>query len=669
MPLSDPWHGPSKPGFFQGLTTVGDDPMDYVVYGPLKPVAQFLASGTAKAEGLYGSMVRGLAEGGGDIETSPDDLSAQIQRDARERVRASTPDPATTGAAARIIHGVGEGAFLATLGTAVGGPVGAALTTGGAEGNARLDELLEQGVDPKTALASAGLTAATSGIGVILPGGVGNSLLTRLATGAAGNTVFGAANRYADHAILEAGGYHEMADQQKALDGLQMLTDMILGTAFGGLAHLHAPAEAAKIPERVVTTPEAVNAALAENLALADRRESPGVPTNPAASNAHQAAMEKALSDLFAGEPVDVRDTGIDRAEFLGRESEVPSEALSVVMLNLKEHGFLDEVGAVADLEAALAGRRGETAPQERPAEPVRNTKTPDSRQDSVLQYLAKHREGISSVEAEAQGIDPADMKSPAAFVGIKRSFRKNGMSFDAAAEMLAEAGYPVLDEKGRYDPNKLLEVLDDELRGKQHFSDRNQNREAQLAALRDHWPTEDEVKAVDLPASHEENVALVAKAAEIDEGRVESLATKHVDDDAAFMQGIREIVDADRRSKASASSEGGQRAPGGDLFGEDTSARQAVADETRRRDSARNGTSDVSLETGRPDDLFSQATRQIDVADALAERPNLSVPDADGKTVSAREAIADSEAEATRAQELAKGAEVAANCFLRNGE
>src|SRR5256885_352812 len=57
-----------------------------------------------------------------------------------------------------------------------------------------------------------------------------------------------------------------------------------------------------------------------------------------------------------------------------------------------------------------------------------------------------------------------------------------------------------------------------------------------------------------------------------------------------------------------------------GDLFGQDTRTAQALADEQRRRDLARSPDRDVSLETGRPDDLFSQARQQVDFTDQLKQ-------------------------------------------------
>lgn len=103
-----------------------------------------------------------------------------------------------------------------------------------------------------------------------------------------------------------------------------------------------------------------------------------------------------------------------------------------------------------------------------------------NAERDSLLEYLSKSRAaraamgGISTEEAIAQGIDPASIRS-AAGAGILRPFTRGGMSFDNAAELLAEAGFPVTDAEGRYDPNILLDLIDRELRGEKVYSIRNQ--------------------------------------------------------------------------------------------------------------------------------------------------------------------------------------------------
>lgn len=111
---------------------------------------------------------------------------------------------------------------------------------------------------------------------------------------------------------------------------------------------------------------------------------------------------------------------------------------------------------------------------------PKRNYATSDASQDSILQWLAKHPRGIDSAEAQAQGLDPSQFGTSDAMVGIKRAFRRGGMSFDQAAEALHQAGYPVSDELG-YSPNVLLDAIDSELRGNPVYSLGNTRRFAEL--------------------------------------------------------------------------------------------------------------------------------------------------------------------------------------------
>ena len=137
-------------------------------------------------------------------------------------------------------------------------------------------------------------------------------------------------------------------------------------------------------------------------------------------------------------------------------------------------------------LDAAPLAGEAERAPlvydPTKAALPRRNMAESDPREDSILQWLAKHPKGISSEEAVAQGLDPADMRSSAARVGIRRAFRQGGMGFDQAAEALHQAGYPVADERGNYDPNVLLDAIDSELRGRPVYSVANTRQAAELA-------------------------------------------------------------------------------------------------------------------------------------------------------------------------------------------
>jgi len=108
-----------------------------------------------------------------------------------------------------------------------------------------------------------------------------------------------------------------------------------------------------------------------------------------------------------------------------------------------------------------------------------RNMATPDPREDSILQWAAKHTKGMDFDSAVEEGFDPADLRGEKALLGIKRSFRKGGESLDRMAEILADKGYNVFDRTtGKPDKNVLLQRIDDELRGRPHYSERNIRQE-----------------------------------------------------------------------------------------------------------------------------------------------------------------------------------------------
>ena len=235
----------------------------------------------------------------------------------------------------------------------------------------RYQDLREQGVDEETARASAGLSGIAGAAGAFVPGGWGSTLASRLASGAAANVGFGVADRYLDHKILDDGGYHEMADQQRTLDATQLLADSVLGLGFGGLAHLHAGGGEARVNATPTWTPTprevpgVEDAALTVNLALQDRAAAPGVPVDPAAANAHSAAMEKATADLLQGNPVDVSGTEINSVDFARRPTRNLVELEDMLANVLKESSILDEERNLQELEEAMGRRmRGEREPE-----------------------------------------------------------------------------------------------------------------------------------------------------------------------------------------------------------------------------------------------------------------------------------------------------------------
>jgi hypothetical protein len=378
----NPWKGAAEPHWYSGMGF--NDESHYL--GPFGRALDAAGAGAAKGEAVLGGLIHQPfdvdPENKGrfsltpaDVETAKSEqqglnvVSDAIRADAKMRVHALTPDAATTGSAAQLLHGLVSGFTEMSIGGFAGGPVGAASVVGSSEGVERYQELIDAGVDADTARKSALLTTGTAAAGALLPAGVGATLAAKVTTGAVGNTLFGIANRYADHKILESAGYPEMAAQQKIIDGTQVLTDLILGAAFGGLAHLHATPEV----EALRNAPGARDAALVTNLAIRDRESAPGIPADPEAANAHQAAHESSIADLMQGKQVDVSDSRVTEAKFVERPESRTPEIETAAREVIKETGLFGEANE-REVEALLQGREiepREEPPTHQPIEPV----------------------------------------------------------------------------------------------------------------------------------------------------------------------------------------------------------------------------------------------------------------------------------------------------------
>lgn len=365
----DPWTGPTKPGFFGGAGF--DEGTAYL--GPLYTGLDAMGSGAAKGAAVLNGLERSIYGGMGDLADSvgaPSKPFRYLERGAeantnaaREAVKELTPDPTTTGTAMQLLHSVVEAGTLMATGAAVGGAPGAGAVVGGVEGGSRYQELKEQGVDTNTAVGSAATTAITSAAGAMMPAAYGSTLLARVATGAASNAAFGIASRFADHQILENGGYTAMADQQKVLDSTQIMVDVALGATFGVIHHLSVPEEAAA--ERL-RSPDNRDAAMTANLALKDRAAAPGVPVDPESAAFHQAALDKAGADLAQGHDVDVSDTRVQDGTFLARpERDLTPEHLAFLD-SFRESGLFDEETKLKDMEDSFEARRNPVGQPER---------------------------------------------------------------------------------------------------------------------------------------------------------------------------------------------------------------------------------------------------------------------------------------------------------------
>lgn len=351
-PQWDPWKGPVTPRWNAGLGFNED-----TAY--LGPFYQALAgAGTGANKGIevlagaarqYYGAEAGIAHLVGIPRQNEFEAAAleadQMKADAHERVQKMTPDPSTTGAAAQVIRSLSEGAYLVSTGSLTGGAAAGAALLGGAEGTERFAALKDQGVDPTTAAAASVVTGLASAAGAVMPAGYGASLLSKVVTGAASNAAFGVVNRYADHKILELGGYPEMADQEKTWDGLQLTIDAMMGAGFGTLAHVMSRAEAVRL-RAAGMQPGAQDALLAANLALHDRRSGPVIPITPGDANAHAAALQTSLEQLTNGEPVNVQGTGIEDSSGLTRPRGPDTEAREMFADSIKEADLGEEASS-----------------------------------------------------------------------------------------------------------------------------------------------------------------------------------------------------------------------------------------------------------------------------------------------------------------------------------
>jgi len=262
-------------------------------------------------------------------------------------------DPTTQGGGARAIGGVVRGLEIIGLGSLAGGPFGGVGTLAATEGYNDYRESTAAGIDETTALKKAGVTAAFSGAGALLPLGIGKgaaktlaglgmraevagnealastyygaaraaaSVATapRIATAAVINTGFGATNRYVTSQILADAGYKDMAAQYEPLDGQALAADFIMGMAFGGQETINrftkfVGTSLAKdvawgyslLRDRLIPQ-SAIDAALGTRRQEMLTRNGAGIAVDPATANLDLRLQDESLANLLRG-----RDTGI----------------------------------------------------------------------------------------------------------------------------------------------------------------------------------------------------------------------------------------------------------------------------------------------------------------------------------------------------------------------
>lgn len=230
------------------------------------------------------------------------------------------PSPAATGAAGRVLGPVAGG--IVQLAATGGNP--ALMMLRQQVGTAA--ELVDQGVDSTTAQMVGGAQGLATAVGFRL-GTVGKSLGAKMASGAAGNLATNVPAAAVSQAVLEQGGYYEQAKQFNPFDLEARAIDVLMGAAFGAVAHYGPkPADAAVTgetpPQQARLLPEERAALLTASSARNWDESAPGRPASDVDLAMHNNAMSAALEQMMRNEPVDVA-AHIEGASFMPR-ADVP---------------------------------------------------------------------------------------------------------------------------------------------------------------------------------------------------------------------------------------------------------------------------------------------------------------------------------------------------------
>lgn len=334
-------------------------------------------AGTGVAITGTGLAARALPE---EASKELDPIFENIDVRSRAMLDALTPNPRDVGAASRVVGEVVEGFLPYLLGPTVGGLSTSVRTA---------QDLSGLGIDSGSTTAASILSGTTGTLAATLPI-FGRSLMERVVVGATGSVGVGSAAREGTEAIVAASNKPELAEQFGASPET-VITDLLLGGAFGGLSHyLHGRVRskdlvvAPKQGETPDTGPGSPFADAAQTLHTADharRGTAPGEPADLASYNIHRAAVERSINSLLRDEPVDV-PANVTDAGFI----RTPSAA----------HLYMQEFRRVLDGEEAASGQAlVAAAPTLSDAELV-------AKSDDFQRQIDAFEEGL-----EKQGVDP----------------------------------------------------------------------------------------------------------------------------------------------------------------------------------------------------------------------------------------------------------------------
>lgn len=151
-----------------------------------------------------------------------------------------TPRPGEVGTAGQVAGQLAGGVMQAIISPA--------LLVGTAQMSSA-EDLVRNGVDANTANTVGGIQGVSMAVGLKLPF-LGQSLATRVLSGAGGNLVQGTATALASSQVLKAQGHASEAERFNPWDLRARTLDVMMGAAFGGLAHLEAKGASKLTPQQ-----------------------------------------------------------------------------------------------------------------------------------------------------------------------------------------------------------------------------------------------------------------------------------------------------------------------------------------------------------------------------------------------------------------------------------
>lgn len=294
----------TPPHWYSGLSTAIPDSMTQG-FSEVVGTADKLATKAFRGAAWVGIHAPGSANAGASVDDIMRDENfpmhglvqsfedSKAAMDSMRQWSKTEMDPSKVAPLPQTFGAISKGLTVYGMGSLFGGPVGGAATVGGSTGNYVYEDHPE--LDAVTRIKLAAQQGLFSGLGALLPAGVGSEIATRLVAGAGINAGFGVANRFASSQILDVAGYKDMAAQFAPLDAQSLLADAVLGSAFGLLGdHESKP------------TPDVIKKALEARRAEMLARGAAGVPGTPEAAAADGRLADKAVGAVLQGKDVQV---------------------------------------------------------------------------------------------------------------------------------------------------------------------------------------------------------------------------------------------------------------------------------------------------------------------------------------------------------------------------